>query len=289
MPRTLWSHHFSHTQSAVSSIILKAESKTEPKERQKPQRKLAFVKFPELPRWAQIVLIIILLSFPPGCRENSSLTLGPVLVLFFSLSFAFDQKQWCFEEQYLVQTRPHPMLPLLEMLEMLEMQALSGGRGKSSLGETEGRDSTHATPSAVCSPIFSPLAFSDTPAAAFSSRLVKCPTPLPGVQMQASAFQEPGKLSALESHPVNRRSRAKATATEGGKPKALTPNSARPSLMALAEQLIVLRWFPISAMGATGSHLPPVQVCCEVRMWEGGRCACTDRWNAEGVLSTIRA
>lgn len=90
MPRTLWSGHFSHTQNVVPSIIiLKAESHTEPKEKQEPQLKARpSVEFCERHTWAPIVLLVQL-SLPPVGRESSSLTLGAVLV-FFSLSFAFD-------------------------------------------------------------------------------------------------------------------------------------------------------------------------------------------------------
>lgn len=114
--------------------------------------------------------MIVLLPLPPGYRENS-VTSGAVLVLLFSLSFAFDQKQWCFEKQYLDKTLPCPMLPLLEL------QALRWQRQVQSWKDRRQRlKSPH--PSAACSPISSPPHPPDMPVAAFSSRLVKCPSPL---------------------------------------------------------------------------------------------------------------
>lgn len=134
-------------------------------------------------------------SFSPGCTENSSLTLGVIFVLLFSFSIAFDWKQWCFKESYLDKTEPCPV-PL-----MMEAQALLWERQvQSREEERQALDPPH--PCAACSQSSSPLPSSDMPTAAFSSRLVKCPSPRQGAQMRASAFQEPSKASALESDPV---------------------------------------------------------------------------------------
>lgn len=105
------------------------------------------------------------------------------------------------------------------------------------------------------------------------------------VQMQTSAFQEPSKLSALESHPVKRRGHSH----RGWEAHRVTPNSARLSLMALADQPVILPWFPIPCHGSYRLTRLLYKCVVELRMWEEGRFACTDGWNVEGVQNAIRA
>jgi hypothetical protein len=174
MPRALWSSHLPHTQSAVPSIGLEAESKIEPCWEAEA---CSWARLCQVPRTSQVGTNCLESSSfsppPPVCRENRSLTLGAGWALFSSLSFAFDQEQWCFEEQYLDKTQPCPMLSLQEM------QALRGQRQVQSWEDRrQGHKPPH--PSAACPQISSPLPFLDTPAAAFSSCLVKCPSPLQG-------------------------------------------------------------------------------------------------------------
>lgn len=202
MPRTLWSGHFSHTQNAVPSIIiLKAESHTEPREKQEPKLKARpSVELCEHHRWAPIVLLVQL-SLPPVGRESSSVTLGAVLV-FFSLSFVFDLNSGVLESSIWTTLSPALCCRCWRC-------RLFCGRGKSSHGKTEGGGLNPPRPSAACSQISSPLPVSDLPAAAFSSGPCEISHPLQGMHMQTSAFQEPSKLSALESHPVRGGARPK--------------------------------------------------------------------------------
>lgn len=176
MPRTPWSLHFSHTQNAEPGITLNTERKTELKGKQRPRRSLPVSSSLSFTGGRAQIVLMFKFSFSPGCTENSSLTLGAIFVLLFSFSIAFDWKQWCFKESYLDKTEPCPM-PL-----MMEAQALLWERQvQSREEERQALDPPH--PCAACSQSSSPLPSSDMPTAAFSSRLVKCPSPRQGTQM----------------------------------------------------------------------------------------------------------
>lgn len=177
MPRTLWFPPFSHTQNAVSGITLSTERKTESKAKQGSQLKLGCVWLPGLHRWEGTLCLTIYILFFPICTEDSSLTLGAISVLLFSLSFAFDCKQRCCKAQYLNKAEPCPMLLMMESQALLwQRQAQSWEERRQAL------DPPH--PSAACPHSSPPLPFSDMPTAAFPSCLVKCPGPLQGVHIQ---------------------------------------------------------------------------------------------------------